>query len=221
MSPRLSRCSEQRRLEVLRHRIDRLRDADRRRRLPLEVDRRRVVQHLARQLRRSARGIVALKNSVCRFAAADVRSTRRMSGRKPMSSMRSASSSTRYSRPRELRVRRAEVIEQPARRGDDDVHAAAERVLLRPHADAAEHGGGGERRVHGEVVEILENLRRQLARRRQHERARRRRAACSMSCAGSAAGTPRSCRCRSWRRRAGRAPRAPAESRRPESASAG
>ena len=59
-----------------------------------------------------------------------------------MSSMRSASSSTRNSRPGELRVRRAEMIEQPARRADDDVDAAAERVLLRAHADAAEDRGG-------------------------------------------------------------------------------
>ena len=38
----------------------------------------------------------------------------------------------------ELRVRRAEMIEQTAGRADDHVDAAAERVLLRPHADAAE-----------------------------------------------------------------------------------
>ena len=42
-------------------------------------------------------GIVALKNSVCRFAGR-CRRMRRTSGRKPMSSMRSASSRTRYSR---------------------------------------------------------------------------------------------------------------------------
>ena len=40
----------------------------------------------------------------------------------------------------ELRVRLPEVIEKTARRADDDVDAAAERVLLRPHADAAIHG---------------------------------------------------------------------------------
>ncbi len=73
------------------------------------------------------------------------RSIRRMSGRNPMSSIRSASSSTRYSRPRELRVRLPEMIEQPARRRDDHVHAAAERMLLRAHADAAEDGRAGDR----------------------------------------------------------------------------
>jgi hypothetical protein len=43
-------------------------------------------------------GIVALKNSVWRRAGM-FRSTRRMSGRNPMSSIRSASSSTRCSTP--------------------------------------------------------------------------------------------------------------------------
>jgi hypothetical protein len=41
-------------------------------------------------------GIVALKNSVCRSRGSRA-ITRRMSGRKPMSSMRSASSSTNAS----------------------------------------------------------------------------------------------------------------------------
>ena len=90
-----------------------------------------------------------------------------------MSSIRSASSRTRTSRPLELRVRVAEVVEEPARRGDDHVDAAPERVLLRPHADAAEDRRAGERRVHGELAEVLVDLRRQLARRREDERARR------------------------------------------------
>ena len=123
-----------------------------------------------------------------------------------MSSMRSASSSTRYSTPVELGVRRLEVIEQPARRGDDHVHAAAEGVLLRAHADAAVDRGAGQRRVHGERVEVLEDLRRQLARRRQHQRARRPARLARSAGAGSAAETPRSCRCRSARRRARRGP---------------
>src|SRR5918993_4792047 len=46
-------------------------------------------------------GIVALKNSVCRLAGRCL-STRLMSGRNPMSSMRSASSRTRNSRPASL-----------------------------------------------------------------------------------------------------------------------
>ena len=47
----------------------------------------------------------------------------------------------------QLRVRVPEVIEQPAGRRDDHVDAAAERVLLRAHADAAEHRRAGDRRV--------------------------------------------------------------------------
>ena len=90
-----------------------------------------------------------------------------------MSSMRSASSSTRYSTPASLAYWALEVIEQAARRGDDDVDAAAEGVLLRAHADAAVDRGAGQRRVHGERVEVLENLRGELARRRQHQRPRR------------------------------------------------
>ena len=65
------------------------------------------------------------------------------------------------------------MIEQPAGRADDHVDAAAERVLLRPHADAAVDRRRGERRVDREIVEVFDNLRRELAGRRQHERARR------------------------------------------------
>ena len=72
-----------------------------------------------------------------------------------------------------LRVARAHVIQQASRRRDDDVDAAAEGVLLRSHADAAEDRRAGDRRVDRELVQILQNLRRQLTRRRQHQRPRR------------------------------------------------
>ena len=97
----------------------------------------------------------------------------------------------------ELRVRMLEMVEQPARRGDDDVDAGAERVLLRAHADAAEDGGAGDRRVHGELLELLEDLRGELTRRREDERARRAARSCRAAGGESAAGTRRSCRCRS------------------------
>ena len=90
-----------------------------------------------------------------------------------MSSMRSASSSTRYSNVVELRVGRAQVIEQAAGRGDDDVDAAAKRVLLRSMAHATVDGGASDGRVRREILQIVENLRRQLARGRQDQRARR------------------------------------------------
>ena len=164
--------------------------------LPLALIVDRIVQHLAASASRIGGGIVALKNSVWRFAGR-CRRILRMSGRKPMSSIRSASSSTRYSMPVELRVRRAHVIEQPARRRDDDVDAAAERVLLRAHADAAEHRRAGDRRVHGEVAAGPRGSARPA---RASARARARascRAACRSGGGESAAGTPRSCRCRS------------------------
>ena len=75
--------------------------------------------------------------------------------------------------PLELRVAVLEVIEQTSGRGDDDVDAAAEGVLLRPHADAAVDRGAGQRRVHGQLAQMLVDLRRQLARRREDQRARR------------------------------------------------
>src|SRR2546427_1773412 len=51
----------------------------------------------------------------------------------------------------ELRVRLAEVVEEPARRRDDHVDRAAERVLLRTHADAAEDRRAGEGCVDAEL----------------------------------------------------------------------
>jgi hypothetical protein len=67
-------------------------------------------------------GIVAEKKSVC-LRGGRCFSTRLMSGRKPMSSMRSASSSTSTSRPVERGVGEAEVVEQAAGRRDDHVDA--------------------------------------------------------------------------------------------------
>ena len=62
----------------------------------------------------------------------------------------------------QLRVRHAEMIEQTARRADDHVDAASERMFLRSHADAPEHRRGAQRRAR-QVVEIFENLGRELA----------------------------------------------------------
>ena len=46
-------------------------------------------------------------------------------------------------------------------------------MFLRSHADAAEHGRRSDRRVDRQIVEVFDDLRRQLPRRRQHERTRR------------------------------------------------
>ena len=72
---------------------------------------------------------------------------------------------------RELGVGRAQVVEQPPRRRDDHVDAGPEGVLLRPHRHAAEDRRAGERRVDRERVELLEDLRGQLTRRREDQRA--------------------------------------------------
>ena len=100
-------------------------------------------------------GIVALKNSVCRRFG-DVTQHAPDVGQKPHVEHPVRFVEHEELEARQLRVGRAEMIEQPARRADDDVDAAAERVFLRSHADAAEDRRRRERRVDGEVVEILE-----------------------------------------------------------------
>ncbi len=87
-----------------------------------------------------------------------------------MSSMRSASSSTRYSTPSSFAYGCLKWSSRRPGVATMHVDAAAEGVLLRTHADAAEDRGAGQRRVHGERVQVLEDLRRQLARRGQDER---------------------------------------------------
>ena len=63
-------------------------------------------------------------------------------------------------------------IEQPAGRRDDDVDAVAERARLRVLADAAEDDRGPQRAAATVGVEAVVDLRRELARRRDHEHAR-------------------------------------------------
>ena len=73
---------------------------------------------------------------------------------------------------RQVRGALAEVVEQAARRRDQHVEAAAQRIDLRLHADAAEDGGRAQGRVRAVVLEAVEDLRREFARRRQHQHAR-------------------------------------------------
>ena len=63
------------------------------------------------------------------------------------------------------------VIHQPPGRGDDDVDAGAQRALLDAHLDAAVDGGARHRRVVGEPVNLVLDLHRELARRREHQHA--------------------------------------------------
>ena len=72
----------------------------------------------------------------------------------------------------QARIRVLEVVEEPARRRDDDVGASAERGLLRPHADTAIHRGAAQPREAGEVPAVLVDLRGELPRGRDDERAR-------------------------------------------------
>ena len=62
-----------------------------------------------------------------------------------------------------------EVVQQPAGRGDDDVHPAPEGMLLGAHADPAEHGRRRHRGVYRQILEVLDDLRGQLAGRGEDE----------------------------------------------------
>jgi len=57
----------------------------------------------------------------------------------------------------------AHVVEQAAGRGDDHVDAPAERLLLRPYADAADDDRHRHARVPAEQLDALLDLRGQLA----------------------------------------------------------
>ena len=65
------------------------------------------------------------------------------------------------------------MIEQPARRGDENIRPAPEGVFLRSHADTTIHRGGTDRRVNREIVGVFQDLRGQLAGGREHQCPRR------------------------------------------------
>ena len=163
---------------------------DGRRGFPLEIDRHRIVQHLARERhdrrrhRRAEEQRLSFRRDVLEHAL-DV-------GKKAHVEHAVGFVEHEMFDLVELRVRLLEVIEQAARRGDDDVDARAERVLLRAHADAAEDRRAGDRRVHGDFLELFDDLRRELARRRHDERARRAALVARAVDGGWAAGTRRS-----------------------------
>ena len=69
---------------------------------------------------------------------------RQTSGQKPMSIIRSASSSTNVSTREKFDGAAALVIHQAPGRGDDDVDAGLERAFLRAHLDAAVDGDARE-----------------------------------------------------------------------------
>ena len=116
-------------------------------------------------------GMVAEKNSVCRFAGTSF--TIFLSGTmKPRSSIWSASSTTRISTRAERQQPLLDEVEQPARRGDENVDAALQRIYLRALRHAAEDDGDGEPQPRAVGAKALRDLARELARRRQHQHAR-------------------------------------------------
>ena len=168
---------------------------DGRRRAPISTSHRRF-QELMRQAPRSP-----ATSSPRRAASAGPSGRRRRcggsAGRNPMSSMRSASSSTIDLQVGEVDVPLFHQVDQAAGRGHHDVDAAAQRLDLRAFADAAENGRIAQRQVASVGADVLFDLHDQLARRRHDQRAhaaRRRRGAAAAR--ASAARTPPSCRCR-------------------------
>ena len=116
---------------------------------------------------------MAEKSSVCRAAESGSAATmRRTSGQKPMSIMRSASSRTSVSSLSNAHRLAAHVVHQPAGRRDDDVDAGLEGALLRAHLDAAVDGDARHVGVVGEPFDVVRDLHRQLARRREDQDAR-------------------------------------------------
>jgi hypothetical protein len=154
-------------LQVLRDRIDRLRDAGRRRRLALDVQPRRLAQHLAGQLddrlrqgrreeQRLLRPRQVLEHPPDVRKEAHVQHPVRLVEDEDLEAV-------------ELRVVVLEVVEEPPRRRHQDVDPLAEVLLLRPHGDAAEDGRSLDGRELGEPLHVLDDLRRQLPRGGEHQ----------------------------------------------------
>jgi hypothetical protein len=133
---------------------------------------------------------------------------RSMSGMKPMSSMRSASSTTIICTPVSISLPRSKWSSRPARGGDQHVDALVDQLVLILEADAADQQRHGELVVLAVGLEVLGDLRGELAGGAEHQAARHARA-------GAALGqdrdhrqrSRRSCRCRSGRCRGCRGPR--------------
>ena len=133
------------------------------------------------------------------------------SSAKPRSNRRSASSSTSVATEDSVQRVVLDQVQQPARRGDHDVGAAAQRHHLRVDGDAAEGDRDLDRRrqMPRQAAHRLADLRRQLARGHQDQRAQPARRGCGArrrNAAAAAGRRPPSCRSRSGPRRAGRGP---------------
>ena len=91
----------------------------------------------------------------------------------PMSNMRSASSMTRTSTV-EVVDALLPVVDQAARRSDQQIDVVAQALALLFVVDAAVDGLDGEAGARAEQLGVLRDLHRELARRRDHAGARRR-----------------------------------------------
>ena len=152
---------------------------------------------------------------------------RRIAGRKPMSSMRSTSSSTSISTRVDVDRAAPQEVLEPAGGRDDQTRSAAKLIELRVLREAAAHQHSIVLRVRHQLHVGLEHLHRQLARRQQNQCADRpalaldRRASdCGPYARSSGSGSSASCRCRSKRSRGCLRLRALAESPSPGPASA-
>ena len=115
-------------------------------------------------------GMVALNIRLCR-PAGSFATILRMSLMNPMSSMRSASSSTSTSTLRRSTWPLVHQVKQAAGRRDDDVGAAAQRVDLRVLVHAAKDGRAAKLQVLAVDAKPVGNLHRQFARRAEDETA--------------------------------------------------
>jgi hypothetical protein len=98
---------------------------------------------------------------------------RLMSGMNPMSSIRSASSSTRNSTRDRVDGLLVQVVEQAPRRGDHDFRPACKHLDLRVDVHSAEDERGAQRQVLAVDAHAFLDLRGELARRRENQHARR------------------------------------------------
>ena len=177
---------------------------------------RRIAQHVRRPARRS-RPAWWPRTTASAGSPAAWRRSCGCRAMKPMSSMRSASSSTKISMPSKVDEALLHQVQQAARRGDEDIDAVLQRSHLRALIHAAEDADMPQAGVPAVGGEAGADLRGELASRAKHQGAGsscRGRAAdcpCAVSRARSAARTRRFCRCRSGHNPKGRGPRRRAE----------
>ena len=126
-------------------------------------------------MRRISGGMVAVKNSVCRVNGTSLQ-MRSMSGMKPISSMRSASSITKQFDAVEQQPPAFEMVEQTAGRRDQNIDAAGQLHVLVVERNAADQERDVELVIGAVLDEAFFDLRGELPRRLKNKRARHPRA---------------------------------------------